>query len=288
MFLFRYLDPATGAVQIGIETDSGERFNATTVAPEAFASVGAWLAQDDPVGVARTVALTGGDPVPEGVTLRAPVDESEVWASGVTYERSRTARREESQGAGGGDFYDRVYDAHRPELFFKSVGWRVVAPGAKVRIRRDSSWNVPEPEMVLVVSAGGEIVGVTAGNDMSSRSIEGENPLYLPQAKTYDGACAVGAVIEIAPDIAGLQNRAITLHIERRSETVFTGATNTVTMKRTPTELVGYLLRETAFPQGAFLFTGTGIVPPDDFTLASGDRITITVAGVAPLINTVA
>ena len=296
MFLFRYLDPVTNAVQIGIEINSDKRVNASAALPEAFASVGAWLAQDDPVAaavrIAQIIADEGGVnaafAVPEEATLLAPVDESEVWASGVTYERSRTARREESQDAGGGDFYDRVYDADRPELFFKSAGWRVVAPGGVVRIRRDSSWNVPEPEMVLVVSAGGAIVGVTAGNDMSSRSIEGENPLYLPQAKTYDGACALGAVIQIAPDAASLRHRMITLQINRVGESAFFGETNTASMKRTPEELVGYLLRETAFPRGAFLFTGTGIVPPDDFTLASGDQIVIIVEGVPLLANTVA
>jgi len=288
MHLFRYLDPSTNTTQIGIETDSGDRFNATQALPEAFATVGTWLAQDDPVGAAIHAATVGGVTVPADVTLLAPVDESEVWASGVTYERSRSARREESQAVGGGDFYDRVYDADRPELFFKSVGWRVVAPGGDVRIRRDSSWNVPEPEMVLVVSKGGAIVGVTAGNDMSSRSIEGENPLYLPQAKTYDGACAVGATIEIAPDALSLRNRAIHLQIERGSETFYSGETSTANMKRTPEELMEFLFRETAFPTGAFLFTGTGIVPPDDFTLAGGDVVTITVAGVPALVNTVA
>ncbi len=288
MQLFRYLDPATGTAQIGIETDSGERFSASLALPEAFGSVGAWLAQDDPVGAAVRAATIGGVAVPHYVTLLAPVDESEVWASGVTYERSRTARREESQTSGGGDFYDRVYHADRPELFFKSVGWRVVAPGGDVRIRRDSVWNVPEPEMVLVVSKNGVIVGVTAGNDMSSRSIEGENPLYLPQAKTYDGACAIGATVEIAPDAQSLRSRTIRLSIERGSENVYFGETSTANMKRTPEELVRFLWRETAFPAGAFLFTGTGLVPPDDFTLASGDLVTITVEGVAPLTNRVA
>ncbi|MBC8143834.1 MAG: fumarylacetoacetate hydrolase family protein [Armatimonadetes bacterium] len=288
MELFRYLDPATNAAQIGIQTDSGERFNASAAAPEAFASIGAWLAQDDPIEAAVLAAKQGGVAVPDHVMLLAPVDESEVWASGVTYERSRSARREESQSTGGGDFYDRVYDADRPELFFKSAGWRVVAPGGDVRIRRDSVWNVPEPEMVLVVSRNGAIVGVTAGNDMSSRSIEGENPLYLPQAKTYDGACAIGATIVIAPDAASLRNRTIQLSIERGGETVYSSETSTTKMKRTPEELVGYLLHETAFPTGAFLFTGTGIVPPDDFTLAPGDVVSITVAGVTPLTNSVA
>lgn len=288
MYLFRFLDPVTSTAQIGIQTDSGDQFNASLASPQAFASVGAWLAQGDPVGAAVHAASVGGEPVPASVVLLAPVDESEVWASGVTYERSRTARREESQTTGGGDFYDRVYDAPRPELFFKSAGWRVVAPGGEVRIRRDSVWNVPEPEMVLVVSRSGAIVGVTAGNDMSSRSIEGENPLYLPQAKTYDGACAIGSVIEIAPDAPSLRSRTIHLSIERGGEIVYSGETSTATMRRTPEELVAYLRRETAFPHGAFLFTGTGIVPPDDFSLAPGDRITIILADVPALINTVA
>lgn len=297
MYLFRFT-AADGAAHLGIEDDNGGRYDASAILPDQFASVGVWLASDDPVGAAQTAARIGADErragatfyVPPDVPLLAPVDVSEVWASGVTYARSKSARMEESKESGGGDFYDRVYDADRPELFFKSAGWRVVHPGAPVRIRRDSTWNVPEPEMVLVLSARGNIVGVTAGNDMSSRSIEGENPLYLPQAKTYDGACALGPMIRLieAPDSSELSALPITLTIRRGGETVFAGETSTAQMKRSPQELAEWLFRETAFPQGALLFTGTGIIPEDVFTLRSGDVVTITLEGVPALTNTVA
>ncbi len=292
MYLFRFTAD-DGIAQIGVEDDNGGRYNASAILPDLFASIGTWLASDDPLGAVQTVIAVGSDERRAGATfylspdlpLLAPVDEQEVWASGVTYERSKAARMEESKDAGGGDFYDRVYDADRPELFFKSAGWRVVRPGGSVRIRRDSSWNVPEPEMVLVLDTQGRIVGVTAGNDMSSRSIEGENPLYLPQAKTYDGACALGPGIRLGADPTNL---GITLQITRDGETVFSEETSTARIKRTPDELAGWLFRETIFPHGAFLFTGTGIVPGDDFSLQSGDTIAITLEGVPTLINTVA
>jgi len=213
----------------------------------------------------------------------APIEPlHEVWASGVTYQRSREARRAESDT---GDVYDRVYDAERPELFFKSVGWRVAASGGTVRIRADSRWNVPEPELVLVINAHGEVVGYTAGNDMSSRSIEGENPLYLPQAKIYSGACALGPGLEL---LGGepLGELPVTLAIERQGSTVFSGETSTARMNRPYRELVDYLRRELAFPQGVFLMTGTGIVPPNEFSLAAGDVVRIQV-GQLRLVNTV-
>lgn len=298
MFLFRFRAP-DGAARLGIEDGDGGRYDATAILPEVFSSLSTWLASDDPVRAAHLAAQIGADErragatfyVPPHVPLLAPVDSQEVWASGVTYERSKAARMEESKDAGGGDFYDRVYDADRPELFFKSAGWRVVNPGDPVRIRRDSTWNVPEPEMVLVIAANSKIVGVTAGNDMSSRSIEGENPLYLPQAKTYDGACALGPVIRVATETddsdAPYTALPITVTIERSGARAFSGETTTAKMKRTPEELVGFLLRETAFPHGAFLFTGTGIIPPDDFTLQSGDIVAITLGGVPTLTNPV-
>ncbi len=205
--------------------------------------------------------------------LLAPIEASqEVWASGVTYPRSRQARRAESDA---GDVYDRVYAAQRPELFFKAVGWRVMGPGQPLRCRGDSAWNVPEPELTLVVNRYGEIVGYTAGNDMSSRSIEGENPLYLPQAKIYDAACALGPAIRLGAD--GLGDLPIDLSIERLGQAVFHGSTRTASMNRKLEELVAYLFRELSFPQGAFLLTGTGIVPPEQFTLARGDRVTVAV-----------
>jgi len=206
--------------------------------------------------------------------LIAPVDpEQEVWAAGVTYRRSRDARTGESHVP---DVYDRVYDAARPELFFKAVGRRVVGPGAKIRIRADSGWNVPEPELTVVFDRELTPVGYCAGNDVSSRELEGDNPLYLPQAKTYDGSCALGPAIVRAPP-ASLAALPVGLAIIRDGLTVFASETNTGRMKRSVSELLAYLGRELDFPHGGFLMTGTGIVPPDDFTLRTGDRVTITV-----------
>jgi len=216
----------------------------------------------------------------------APIGSQEVWAAGVTYYRSRNARMEESKSAGGGDFYDRVYHAARPELFFKATAHQVVGPGAKVAIRADARWSVPEPELVLFISPGGKIVGYTIGNDMSSRDIEGENPLYLPQAKVYDRSCALGPCLLI-PDQPLPQTTEIKIEIQRGDKNAFSGATSLKEMKRTPEELVQYLYRASSFPQGAFLLTGTGIVPPDSFTLQMGDEIRITIPVIGTLINAV-
>jgi 2-dehydro-3-deoxy-D-arabinonate dehydratase len=220
----------------------------------------------------------------EGVL--APLIGQEVWAAGVTYFRSRTARMEESKVAGGGSFYDRVYEAERPELFFKSAAWRVVGPGGMVRIRADSGWNVPEPELALVVSPAGRVVGYTIGNDMSSRDIEGENPLYLPQAKVYDGSCALGPALLLTDDPLPADT-AISLEIRRAGEAVFQGATTIAQMKRSPAELVEYLYRETSFPRGCVLLTGTGVVPPDSFTLRGGDEVRIGIEPIGALVNEV-
>jgi 2-dehydro-3-deoxy-D-arabinonate dehydratase len=214
----------------------------------------------------------------------APIGNQEVWAAGVTYFRSRAARMEESKSAGGGDFYDRVYEAPRPELFFKSTPHRVAGPGQDLRIRRDSKWNVPEPELALVVNSLGEIVGYTIGNDMSSRDIEGENPLYLPQAKVYAQSCGLGPGILISEQPLPGETE-IRLEIIRSGATVFDGQTKLSAMKRTPEELVEYLFRDNVFPYGCFLLTGTGIVPPDDFTLAVEDEIRITIEPIGTLIN---
>ena len=218
--------------------------------------------------------------------LLAPIGEQEVWAAGVTYYRSRTARMEESQTAGGGSFYDRVYHAERPELFFKASGHKVVGPGAAVHIRKDSKWNVPEPEFTLLVSPSGKITGYTIGNDMSSRDIEGENPLYLPQAKVYDRSCAIGPCILLQDKAPGPDTR-IALDIVRTGATAFHDEITLEQMKRKPQELVEYLYRENSFPQGCFLLTGTGIVPPDSFTLAAGDVVRITIEGIGTLENPV-
>lgn len=219
-------------------------------------------------------------------TLLAPVASQEVWASGVTYFRSRSARMEESKDAGGGDFYDRVYYAERPELFFKSSGQRVVGSGGEVRIRRDATWSVPEPELTLLISPSGKIAGYTIGNDMSSRDIEGQNPLYLPQAKCYDGACAIGPCILLAKEPLAKSTK-INIEILRGGEQVFAGATSLAEMKRELTELASYLFRENSFPQGVFLMTGTGVVPPDSFTLASGDVVRIQIEEIGVLENRV-
>jgi 2-dehydro-3-deoxy-D-arabinonate dehydratase len=202
----------------------------------------------------------------------APIDPGqEVWACGVTYQRSRDARQAESQSA---NVYERVYRAERPEVFLKATGWRVVGPAGPVRVRGDSHWTVPEPEMVLVANSQGEIVGYCAGNDMSSRDIEGENPLYVPQAKIYDGACALGPGIVLA-DPATLADLPVHLVIRRASEVCFEGRTRTSQMARPLDELVAYILRELTCPQGVFIMTGTGIVPPDNFALAPGDRVRV-------------
>jgi 2-dehydro-3-deoxy-D-arabinonate dehydratase len=218
--------------------------------------------------------------------LEAPIQSQEVWACGVTYYRSRNARMEESKDAGGGSFYDRVYEAERPEVFFKATPHRVVGSGGKVRIRKDSTWDVPEPELTLFVSTEGTIEGYTVGNDMSSRSIEGENPLYLPQAKTYDKCAAIGPCIYVSQTPL-TKDTTITLEIFRAKEKVFSGNTDLHQLKRTPEEMVGFLFRESSFPQGCFLMTGTGIIPPNEFTLQSGDEIQITIEPIGTLVNTV-
>jgi len=223
---------------------------------------------------------------PEPQNLLAPIGSQEVWAAGVTYYRSRNARMEESKSAGGGDFYDRVYQAKRPELFFKSMPHRVAGPGAKVAIRDDASWSVPEPELTMLVTPKGRIAGYTIGNDMSSRDIEGENPLYLPQAKVYDRSCALGPCLLVSDEPLPAATE-IMLEIRRGGAVAFSGATSLKEMKRKAEELVEYLYRNNSFPQGCFLLTGTGIVPPDSFTLERGDEIGITIPPIGTLTNVV-
>jgi len=220
----------------------------------------------------------------DALTILAPALNQEVWAAGVTYYRSRNARMEESRDAGGGSFYDRVYEAARPELFFKATGRRVVGPGAAVQIRSDAKWSVPEPELALLIDPTGVIAGYTIGNDMSSRDIEGENPLYLPQAKVYDGSCAMGPCVLLSKEPIA---RSTGIHIEimRASKIVFAGATTLADLKRDPKELASFLFRDNSFPQGVFLLTGTGIVPGDDFTLIAGDAIRISIEGIGSLEN---
>lgn len=237
---------------------------------------------------ARTSAAVKINPAVtvHAATVLPPVGSQEVWAAGVTYYRSRKARMKESKEAGGGDFYDKVYRAERPELFFKAAGWRVVGPGRAVRIRSDAKWSVPEPELTLVINPAGNIVGYTIGNDMSSRDIEGENPLYLPQAKVYDGSCALGPCILLSS--RPLTERTIHLEIVRGSHAVFCGTTSILELKRDPRQLIEYLLRDQSFPQGVLLMTGTGIVPGDEFTLQHGDVIRIGIDEIGVLENHVA
>lgn len=218
--------------------------------------------------------------------LLAPIDRQEVWAAGVTYKRSKVAREQESKSAAV--FYDKVYEASRPELFFKATAERVVRGGDQVRVRRDSRWSVPEPELALYISPDKRIVGYSIGNDMSARDIEGENPLYLPQAKIYNQSCALGPVVTLASGMPARDLIHLDMRIERGPKVVFEGGTRLTEMARSLESLVDWLGIDNSFPHGAVLLTGTGIVPPDDFTLESGDKITIEVTGIGRLINTVA
>jgi 2-dehydro-3-deoxy-D-arabinonate dehydratase len=220
-------------------------------------------------------------------SLEPPIESQEVWAAGVTYYRSRSARIEESKDSGGGSFYDRVYSAERPELFFKAQAHKVAGPNSPVRIRSDAKWSVPEPELVLLIDPRGEIVGYTVGNDVSSRDIEGANPLYLPQAKVYDRSCALGPGILIQREPMPAHTQ-VALEIQREGSVVVSGSIALSEMKRDPKALVEYLYRDQSFPRGCFLLTGTGIIPPDDFTLRSGDLIGITIDEIGTLNNHVA
>jgi 2-dehydro-3-deoxy-D-arabinonate dehydratase len=221
-------------------------------------------------------------PIDGDVRVLAPIDTQEVWAAGVTYRRSRDARKDESTTA---DVYDRVYVADRPELFFKAAGWRVRGPGESIGVRADSAWNVPEPELAVVVASDGSIAGFVIGNDVSSRTIEGENPLYLPQAKVYDGSCALGPCLVPADQVA--LPLGIHLSIERAGRPAFDGETSTAEITRDLGDLVGYLVRALAIPDGAILLTGTGIVPPAPFTLLPGDVVRIEIDGLGVLVNPV-
>jgi 2-dehydro-3-deoxy-D-arabinonate dehydratase len=247
------------------------------------ATIDALFTQADPHGWLEP-QLSHGKPVERPAQLLAPIGTQEVWAAGVTYLRSRDARMEESKD--GGSVYDRVYAAERPEIFFKATPHRVVGPGAAVRIRGDSKWNVPEPEVALAINSRGVIFGYTIGNDMSSRDIEGENPLYLPQAKVYSGCCALGPGIVVREPLP--RETSIELRIQRGGKEIFSGSTSLTQMKRTFPELASWLCRENEFPAGCFLLTGTGLVPEGDFTLQHGDEMAIAVAGVGTLRNRVA
>ena len=243
------------------------------------------IARDNPLGHVAQL-IRNCEPVAAPEAILPPIGSQEVWAAGVTYYRSRDARMQESKEAGGGSFYDRVYVADRPELFFKATPNRVVGPGGKVAIRSDAKWSVPEPELVLYITPNGQIAGYTMGNDMSSRDIEGENPLYLPQAKVYDRACALGPCLLLAEEPLPSATP-IEIEILRDGKREFSGATSLKELKRDPRQLVEYLYRHNTFSQGSFLFTGTGIVPPESFTLHPGDEIRITIPPIGTLTNQV-
>jgi len=271
-----------------------DRGPVVAVGDDLFPVDGDWesLVNDDrlPQTLSQQVAQSSPDAsLADAIaTPLAPLgDRQEVWAAGVTYYRSRTARMEESHQAGGGDFYDRVYAAERPELFFKATPHRTVGPGGTMHLRSDSQWIVPEPELVLVVTRGGTIVGYTVGNDLSCRDIEGENPLYLPQAKTFDRCAAVGPAVLVAEEPISA-DAAVRLAIRRDGQEVLADETTLAQMKRGHEELVGFLLRDNTHPHGVLLMTGTGIVPPDDFSLESGDEVAITIDGIGTLTNTMA
>jgi 2-dehydro-3-deoxy-D-arabinonate dehydratase len=245
------------------------------------------LHSENPIGTAkRLINPTAAVEKFAAQTWLAPVDLQEIWAAGVTYKRSKVAREEESKGAA--QFYDKVYTAKRPELFLKATPPRVVHPGNPVRIRSDAIWSVPEPELALMIAPSGAIVGFTIGNDMSSRDIEGENPLYLPQAKIYKGSCSIGPVVTPVAAMPVLSGVEIRITIHRGAAPVFEGATTLAQMARSVESLAEWLFKENEFPHGAVLLTGTGIVPPDDFTLANGDVVRITIAGIGTLQNPVA
>lgn len=239
----------------------------------------------DPHALLRS-ALAAAHPTnaPSPAALLAPIQTQEVWAAGVTYYRSRTARMAESKDGGGGSFYDKVYEAERPEIFFKATPHRVAAPGTGVRIRSDSKWNVPEPELTLAITSAGKIFGYTLGNDMSSRDIEGENPLYLPQAKVYDRSAALGPCLVVTEALPAA-DAVIAIEIRRAGTAVFSGGTTIGQIKRPLPSLAAWLYKDNAFPAGAYLMTGTGTVPPDSFTLQAGDEIHITLAPVGTLVN---
>jgi len=240
----------------------------------------------DPEAAARDRIDRNAAPQPLGsVTLLKPIETQEVWGAGVTYQRSKEARQEESEQ--GGSFYDLVYRADRPELFFKATPARVVGPGQAVRVRSDTSWCVPEPELALVLAPDLRLVGFTIGNDMSARDIEGRNPLYLPQAKVYDACCALGPVVTLAGAMPPTQEIGIAMEIDRAGARVFEGATSVARMARRFEELISWLGRDNHFPDGAILLTGTGVVPPDEFSLRDGDVVRITIDGIGTLVNPV-
>ena len=261
----------------------GERLRPLASGATALSRI---LHGDDVPGLVLELLKNSGPGLPiDSVRLLAPLDAHEVWGAGVTYERSKVARQEESEQ--GGSFYDLVYRAARPELFFKATPSRVVGPGTAIRVRRDTSWCVPEPELALLLSPKLRLIGFTVGNDVSARDIEGENPLYLPQAKVYDACCALGPFVTLVDSMPSIASIEIRLEIDRAGATVFEGRTSVARMARRLDELIDWLGIDNIFPDGVILLTGTGIVPPDEFSLRAGDLVTITIDGIGSLTNPV-
>ena len=283
MHICRFMN-ANQQVRIGF-VDQGQLYDITARFPSISAFL-RWTVGRNDVGTALRQALQGTTSVGavSDFTMLRPTDEQEIWAAGVTYERSRVAREEESAKSG---IYDRVYTAARPEIFFKATPNRAVGPNEAVAIRHDATWNVPEPELTLVINPAMKIVGYTVGNDMSSRDIEGENPLYLPQAKMYARSCALGPMIALDEHIADAKNLDIHVQITRGGNVMFQGVVNTSKIVRNYVDLVEYLGRDNLFPDGVLLMTGTGIVPGDDFTLEDGDNVRISIAEIGTLENPV-
>jgi 2-dehydro-3-deoxy-D-arabinonate dehydratase len=282
MRLVKYRIP-TGEICVGQLDD--ERVLPLDLSGRQYRCLSDILDADDPLEVADFLVVRNKPISLDAATLLAPIDDQEVWAAGVTYRRSQVARMEESASAAS--CYDRVYASPRPELFFKATPHRVSGPGEPLRIRSDSKWSVPEPEITLVLTSDMRLAGFTIGNDMSSRDIEGENPLYLPQAKVYVGCCGLGPCVTLASLMPPLQTVQIRLVIRRKGDVVFEGSTSVSEMARTFDELIGWLGRENSFPGGAFLLTGTGIVPQSDFALQAGDLVAISIDGIGTLINPV-
>jgi len=283
MQLIRYLD-RHGNAAVGLKQQ--DEITPLSLGEGQYRSLFDLLEADEPASVIDLLADQHARRVPISRTaLLAPIEQHEVWAAGVTYLRSRTARMEESDAAA--DCYQRVYEAARPELFLKATANRVVGSGQPVRVRDDSEWSVPEPELALVLNSRLELVGYTVGNDLSARDIEGENPLYLPQAKVYDGCCALGPWITLVDWMPSLRHIGIRLRVRRGSRTAFEGETSVANMARSFDDLITYLGRDNTFPHGAVLLTGTGIVPPDNFSLAADDVVEISIDGIGTLRNPV-
>jgi 2-dehydro-3-deoxy-D-arabinonate dehydratase len=275
---------AGGAIHAGLVTDDEQHVRELSAA--GVRHLHEVLEADDPVAFVRSLPIAQLPTHPiASVTLLAPVDRQEVWAAGVTYLRSKVARMEESDFSATA--YDRVYDAPRPEIFFKSTPDKVVGPGDAVGIRRDATWSVPEPELVLVMNSRGGIAGCSIGNDMSSRDIEGENLLYLPQAKVYARSCAIGPWLSLGSSESDARGWTIRIAIRRAGREAFAGETSVAQIKRGFDELAAYLFRSQVFAHGAMLLTGTGIVPPDSFTLEEGDVVEIQISGIGTLVNPV-